>query len=544
MDRLGELDGFIRREMARLKAPGLSIVVVEGDRVLLEKGYGWADRALGRKVGADTIFSVASISKLFTNAAVMKLWEAGKVDLDAPIASYIPELGRMKARGSSLSDVTVRSMLTHHSGLPSDLLRGFLLGKGVADYDPAAFRELPRLLEGCFVATPPGTVFSYSNLSYSLLGLMVERVSGLGFADYVDESVLKPLGMSSSSFRLDPALEGRYAVGYEKGRKAVPIKAIRDIPAGQLVSSAHDMGLFLMAVLASLRGEAGLLEKATMEMVLSPQNAGAALDFGFQIGLTWWLMEVPELPGLKVAGHGGDLSPFHSLLLVVPERELAMEINVNNAAGMGSMELKPIAMAALAAVMAEAPVDGWYSCMLGLVRLERRGDGLSLFLKGRKLKAFRREDGSFGLEYRLLGLVRVPIAILKELSFRIEWRDGRPWLAFVVAGIPYGCAERLDPEPITSVWRERLGSYAILNPDPGTDVGHFALRLDKTSGFLLLEFKAFGDMASYPIRTLSDSEFVTWGMGRNMGEAGIFDPAEGGEALRFSGFILRKEKGR
>jgi CubicO group peptidase (beta-lactamase class C family) len=150
-EMLAELDRYIERAMKGLKAPGLSISLVAGKTLLLEKGYGWADRKTGRRVTADTIFSLGSISKLFTSTAIMKLVEAGKVDLDAPVVTYIPELS-LKTRDSSLRNVTVRSMLTHHSGLPSDLMRDFFFGPIPPANHAAAFRELPSLLVD---STPP-----------------------------------------------------------------------------------------------------------------------------------------------------------------------------------------------------------------------------------------------------------------------------------------------------------------------------------------------------------------------------------------------------
>lgn len=564
-------DRFIGWEMRRLGAPGLSISIVAGKDILLERGYGWAERSPSRRVDADTIFNLGSISKLFTATAILKLVEAGIVELDAPLTRYLPELGAMRGRGSSAAEVTIRSMLCHHSGLPSDWAWGFTLGRGPEDYDASAFRALPGLLAGSYLASAPGRVFSYSNLAFSLLGLVVERASGASFEDYLQAAVFRPLGMASSSFRLDASLAPRYAKGFEGGRKAVEVRAIRDIAAGQLMSSARDISRFLSAVLESLQGSGGFLSEASMREALSQQNGGAALDFGFSIGLAWWLMRPPELPGIAVAGHGGDLPPFHSLLLIAPEKGVGVEINVNNARGMGSMELEAIGAEALRqAIMAgggpdpylppELPaalpwapgmsedVEGWYSSPFGLLRLRRKGAGLSLRLKGLPLDLLPRADGSFGASLRLLGLLPLPLAILKKLSLRIERVEGKPWLSLIVSSLPYCCAERLSPEPVSEAWLARCGPYEILNPDSDGAVGDISLSYDRKSGFLLLRFRELGSALSYPLRPLGTDEFVTWGSGRNMGESGSFVRAEdeagaSGEILKFSGFRLRK-KGR
>jgi CubicO group peptidase (beta-lactamase class C family) len=578
------LDAYIEKEMRRLKAPGLSIALVADGESLLEKGYGFADRAAGRRADEDTVFNVGSVSKLFTCAAILKLAEEGLVGLDAPVTDYIPELSALKTRGSSLAGITIRKMLCHHSGLPADIARGFTFGEGPAAARPGAYRELPSILAGTYVATAPGTVFSYSNLSFSLLGIVVERASGMGFEDYVQEAILKPCGMASSTFTLDGRFSERWAKGYTKGRKPVEVQAIRDLPAGQLSSTARDMASFLKAILASCSGEGGILRPETMAEALRLQNAGIGLDFGFGIGLTWWLMELPELPGLAIAGHGGDLPPFHSLLLIAPEKGIGIEINVNNAVGMGSMELKGIAAEALRLAFRmkggadpfvvvekaaatplppeiDASVEGWYSSMLGLLRLERFKGRLRLRLKGLWLEAIHHADGRYSLSFRLFGLIPIRVPLLEGVSFRIERLGDKPWIAFEMKGIPYGCAERIEPEPIPPEWLSRCGRYGIQNPEAGLAAdggargnaarkagGRFALRRDGKSGFLFLDYSMFGSAASYPIRPLGPDEFVTWGMGRNMNETGIFQKAGGGtdgpasETLSFSGFVLKKEQ--
>jgi CubicO group peptidase (beta-lactamase class C family) len=571
---LASLDAYIESEMKRIKAPGLGITIVSGGAAILEKGYGFANREAGKKVDADTIFNVGSVSKLFTNAAIMKLVEAGKVDLDAPVTTYIPELS-LKTRGSSFSDVTVRSMLTHHSGMPSDLARNFFFGQTAPANHTTAFRSLPMDLEGSYVATAPGTIFSYSNLSFSLLGIVIERASGMSFEDYVQEAVLKPLGMDSSSFNFKPLLSGRYSKGYLGGKQPVNMPAIRDIPAGQLSSSAHDMSLFLEAALASARGGDGLLRPGTMKAVLTQQNANVPLDFDFRIGLTWWLMDIPELPGLVVAGHGGDLPPFHSLILIVPEKDVGVEINVNNAEGAGSLELRNIAVRALRTAIAlkdggeslapgartsadgtpggaasrvaplpavyDSSVDGWYSSGIGMLKIRHAGNALKLELSGHQLDVVYHEDGRFTLGYKLVGLIPIDIPMLRTVTFRMPEYQGKRWIAFSLSDIPFGVGEKLTPEPIDRAWMARVGKYAIRNPDQGKAFGNFAIRFDKPSGFLMLDMTELGGAVSVPIRPIGRDEFVTWGMGRSMNETGIFAPdGSSGETLEFSGFRLKQ----
>ena len=190
---------LIEQEMKINKITGLSIAVVDDQRIVWSEGFGFADKSGDLRASADTVYNVGSVSKLITATAVMQLAEQGKIDIDAPIQTYLPEF-RIKTRFPDAGPVTVRSMLTHHSGMPSDYLKGWVLGMEPPEGNADAFMELAGQLGDEYIASPPENVFSYSNLSYSLLGAVVSRVSGEDFSGYVDRHILEPLGMSHSSF--------------------------------------------------------------------------------------------------------------------------------------------------------------------------------------------------------------------------------------------------------------------------------------------------------------------------------------------------------
>ena len=188
---------LILDEMTKNKIVGLSAAIIVGDRIVWSKGYGYADQETNKLATPDTIYRVGSISKIPKAIAVLKFKAAGKVDIDAPIKRYIPEF-QIKSRFSTEQEFTPRQLMTHHSGLPSDIVKGMWGDK------PAPYQSVVSLLSEEYLAYPPRTIHSYSNLGAGLLGVMLERVSGMEYEAVMQESVLEPLEMVNSSYNLQP----------------------------------------------------------------------------------------------------------------------------------------------------------------------------------------------------------------------------------------------------------------------------------------------------------------------------------------------------
>lgn len=245
------LPRLIKLEMKRHDVTGLSIALVDDQKVVWAEGFGFADEANKVPASPETIYRVGSISKLFTASAAMQLTEEGKFDIDKPLATYLPEFS-VKSRFSDASPITPRTLMTHHSGLPSDYL------KGMWTKDPEPFTGLVKRVRDEFAAYPPNYVFSYSNLGVDLLGHAVERAAGRDFVGRVDASLLAPLGMTRSSFSPRPDMEPFLSKGYRRGKETFE-PPLRDVPAGGLHSSVLDLSRFMQMIFAegSSGGAAG-----------------------------------------------------------------------------------------------------------------------------------------------------------------------------------------------------------------------------------------------------------------------------------------------
>lgn len=239
-----QIDHYLADEFAKRHLPNLSFGVVAAGRLVWGRGLGARDPAAGDVVNADTVFRVGSITRVFTGAAIIALRDAGKLDLDVPAASYVPELDGVVYPTSDSPKLTVRHLVTHSSGLPRE---------GPLHYEDGhelTRAELLAALQGLRLEFSPGERSSASDLGMALAGLVIERVSGERYRDFVTRHVLGPLGMTESSFDVGAIPRERLAAGFVKGPDGVhPGPAHWRLGAGEalggLYSSVTDMAKFM-----------------------------------------------------------------------------------------------------------------------------------------------------------------------------------------------------------------------------------------------------------------------------------------------------------
>jgi len=231
------LAAVIKQDMAKYDVKGLSIALIDDQKVVWAEGFGYADVANRVPATANTVYRIGSISKLVTATEIMRLAEQSKVDLDKAITAYVPEFS-IHNRFADSKPITLRALLAHHSGLPSDVLKGMWVDH------PVSLAEYVTALREESLASPPQSLYKYSNIDFSLLGRVIENVEHQEFSSAIQQSLLTPLGMTDSSFQLTPEIERRYARAYRNGREATRL-SLRDTPAGGMLSSVNDMSRWL-----------------------------------------------------------------------------------------------------------------------------------------------------------------------------------------------------------------------------------------------------------------------------------------------------------
>jgi len=343
-DSYDAIDDYIEQQMRRLKIPGVSLAIVEGDRIVHLRGFGKA-RPGGESPSPQTPFFIGSLTKSFTALAVMQLVEAGKVELDAPIQRYLPwfrvadpqascQTPAFAPERSAGASVTVRHLLNQTSGLP-----GSLGLANLADLDsrPDATERQARALSTLKLTRPVGSAFEYSNLNYNLLGLIIEAASGESYADYVQRHVFDPLKMRHSYTSKAEARRNDLAVGHRYWF-GIPIAARNfsiptgSLPSGQLISSAEDMAHYLIAYLNEGRyKDAQILSSAGIAEMHRPaaQINEMGMSLGYH-GMGW----ISQGSGEKrIIWHSGIVPDFGAFMALAPEQKkgFVLLFNANHA---------------------------------------------------------------------------------------------------------------------------------------------------------------------------------------------------------------------
>jgi CubicO group peptidase (beta-lactamase class C family) len=549
-----DLAPLIRAVQKRFQIPGISAVLVRGNEVLWSEGFGLADVAKKRAATPDTLYRAGSLAKPLTAIAVMQLAEAGAIDIDQPLAGYLPEFSIRSRFDTTAEPITVRSVLSHHAGLPTDLNKGM--------WSEQPLTAVAAKLREEYAAFPPNLVFSYSNVGYTVLGHMVEKVSGLPYAQYMQSRVLVPLGMTRSAFQQNSATAEDIANGYRDG-KAMTLLPMRDLPAAGLVTSAADLGRFMQAMLTGTGpDQAAFLGTGTLREILEPQNKDVALDLEVVVGLGWFL-ERDSIPGGGTAvRHGGTTLGFSSELILLPEKHLGVAVLAN---GDGSRDVAAqLAEEILARTLAVKPAPlaadrfvnrlaqkrkdyrpaelaGNYATDFGLISIRPKDAKLCACIVEETFDLIPYPNGWFGVDQTATRSMSPSLRPLADLRFQTQRIDGREVVVAMKGDKKILLGEKIPPTPVPEVWRKRVGHYRLLNPDPGFPLTEPQVKM--RDGQLCMSYKLprLSPMTiQVPLQPISDSEAIILGLGRMRGETLRAVVVDGEEHLRYSGFEGRQ----
>jgi len=267
--------------------------------------------SIGAPVNGDTLFQVASLSKLVTAWGVMTLVDAGTLDLDTPVDEYLVRWSLPPGEFDN-SEVTVRRLLSHTAGLTDGLgYAGFLTGEPVQSLEDSlthAADASPGRDGRVRVGMQPGTTFAYSGGGYTLLQLLIEEVSGVSFEDYLQQAVLAPLGMHRSTFTPDLETEVNMAVFYDSDATEAIHYRFTALAAASLYTCVNDLVRLLQAYLPGPDGEPvgrGVLRPETLELMRQPH----ASQFGADVWGLGTILYAQDASGNWVIGHDGDNEP-------------------------------------------------------------------------------------------------------------------------------------------------------------------------------------------------------------------------------------------
>lgn len=316
---VARIDSLLSVPITAGRIAGASVAVVKGRDTILIKGYGWADLDLEVPTPPNAIYEVGSVTKQFTTAAVLQLAEQGKLSLDDDLTKYLPDY---PAQGRRIS---IRRLMDHTSGI-----------KGYTEIAEARSLFMMKLskdsIVGVFSRRPfefePGDALVYNNSAYFLLGLIVEKVAGMSYEDYLQKNLLDRVGMSSSSYCSESAIVKRKVRGYNSGPRGL-MKAFQQdhawpYAAGSLCSTAGD----LIAWLRELHQGGQVVTRSAYRELITPGTLNDGTRLRYAKGLS-----VVDEDGRRMISHGGGISGFVSETRYYPAADLAVVVLFNTAGG-------------------------------------------------------------------------------------------------------------------------------------------------------------------------------------------------------------------
>ncbi len=307
--------------------PGASLSVVHDQELVWAKGFGFAHIESGDPATPSTMYSICSISKLFTSVGVLQLRDQGQLGLDDPVAKHL-DWFNIKDDYPEEGPVTIEGLLTHSSGLPREAGSPYWTGP---DYPFPTHEQIVETLPTQSMLYPPRTYFQYSNLALTLAGEIVAEASGRGYNDYVRANILDPLGMTGTFTDLDDRFRGnRLASGYTaRGRDGklhlIPDYWVRGIsPAAGFISTVEDLGRFASWQFRVLEGDDALLDRNTLREMHRVHWSEPDGNTTYGLGFSVWKSDEDTF-----VGHGGSCPGYRSHLLLRPQDEIATAFMTN-----------------------------------------------------------------------------------------------------------------------------------------------------------------------------------------------------------------------
>ena len=315
-EAIAKLRQAVTHEVQAKRLPAFSISLVDHDQPIWADGFGFQDAERKKPATADTVYRVGSISKLFTDIAVMQLVEDGRLDLDVPVGEYLAEF---KPENPYDEEITLRRLMSHQSGL----VRESPVGNYFDPSEPSLAATVASLNDTALVYRPQ-TKTKYSNAAIAVVGAVLEQVLEESHPERVQQTLLRPLAMDRSSFVVTPDIEPSLATGwmrtYDGRRSKAPTFLLGTGPAGNLYSSVTDLSQFLICLFDHAKTDSGqIMEPATFAEMTQPVKDSDGNTQGFGLGFS-----IKELDGYKRIGHGGAVYGFSTQLEALPERELGV----------------------------------------------------------------------------------------------------------------------------------------------------------------------------------------------------------------------------
>ena len=558
---VNRIDSIMNQLMTKYNITGSSIAIVDNNQIAYAKGYGFSDKKNKVAANENTIYNIASITKTFTALAIMKLYEEKKIDLNKSAKDYLPEL-KMNSLVENGDILKIKNLLTHTSGLPDDIKNGMMCNEVISFW--TVIEELNKQV----LTQPANLKMNYSNIGYDLLGLIIERVSGKKYEDYIRENILNTLSMTNTSFEQkhdDP----HYSKAYLKDSTETDNPKIRDVPTGGLFSNALDMSKFMMLLLNdSLSGNNQIVNSSTLQEMKTDHLSDVLLNcnakFGYGLFIEKMRFAEDSIIG-EFFGHAGDFN-HHSTMFIVPKMNIGFIIISNSEKGHSFcntalvklsneyiQEVKGIKLhRATNLAWSSKSVKNNITDYHELIGRYNSGGDSFLELKGGNTKKLTLVQGKYKMRLKkyddstnsysitLLLLKLIPIK-LKGTRFAFEKIGDNIFLKELDEGSKTAeyISVRDKSIPISEEWKNAVGKYKVTNEYKGNLQGvPTELNIINNKIVLTVNFPTLDVSEGYSFDQISDTIAAVDGIDRGCGM--IMKILPNGH-LYFSGYELEKQ---
>ena len=556
------IEEIVHRAMKKHGVVGASLTLVDSSGIFLSKGFGYADKSLGIRATGKTIYPFGSIAKVITMASVLKLQDMGKLDIDSPFQKYVPDY-RINQHFTPQIAFTIFDVLTQQAGIPRTRLKDLYTDHA----GPTDFYHLIAEEKSNFLIAPPKHVYQYSDIGFTMLGLLPRYTAQVDYTDFVRREIFSPLGMSNASFHRDSA-RTNYTKGYEKGEEA-KIFATRYLPAFGLQASSEDLAKFMYAFLnegKSITGKQVISPEMT-HRAITRQNLETRLAFSNHLGLTWWRN---DFYGYTSVYHGGEQKPCLSMARMLPELNIGISLVMNTDTNgdfiaevteqvlLEIMKSRNIPFAkdyykkfaskkVPQASSAENRFVGDYASSYGIISIQSRNNhfNVQLVSVGKKFRGKLMSDSTLQLTTKVLGIY--PVNVMRLF---VEEVDGRKIIGTKSSrtGRKIFGGEMINFEKTSTAWNNQMGIYRISNLNNREYVLLEAIEVSRYKGIIVISGEGTipgAEKFQFCLRPMNDSLAVVQGIGGQglLGETIKRYQKDGSEFIEIAGYAFRKDNG-
>lgn len=318
-----KIEKFIEENMNKGEIPGLSITIVRDDKTIYQKGFGYSDIENKKSVDSKSLFEIGSNSKAFTALGILNLQKSGQIKLNEEVTKYIPWL-KVKYKGKEVS-ITIEQLLHQTSGIPFKTI-----DKIPVSNDDNALEKTVKTLIDIELDNEPGKEFQYATINYDVLGLIIEKVSGMTYEKYIEENILKPMELNNTYMDKSNSMEKDMSKGYKIGFLSprpydAPIYK-GNKPAGYIISNAEDMAKWLKIQIGTF--DNFQFNKELIEESHKPNRRTPPLGDGSSYAGGWF---VYQKNGGEIS-HGGNNPNYSSFITFRPEDKVGIAVlgNINS----------------------------------------------------------------------------------------------------------------------------------------------------------------------------------------------------------------------